>query len=84
MNKLEIFQTSLATRKDEIMHYQINIDNYRLAIEKIAKEHTGNSDLDLAMQDFSNQLQALLKESIIEQRKAQIIHDVIEKQIEVS
>lgn len=81
MNKIEVLKEALAARKEEIASYQINIDNYRLAIEKIAKEHTGNSRIDKAMREFSSQLQELLSESLVEQRKAEIIHDVIAQQI---
>lgn len=83
MNKIEILKEALQARKDEIGGYQINIDNYTLAIKKIADEHTGDSDIDKAMREFSNQLQTLLSESYIEQRKAQIIHDVIEQQLSI-
>ncbi len=82
MNKQQILSEALAARDDEITGYQINIDNYRLAIEKIAKEHTGRSAMDEAMQAFSNNLRELLQSSLIEQRKAQIIRDVIAAQLE--
>ena len=74
MNKQEILKQALDARIDEIMHYQINIDNYRLAI-------------DLAMQDpdmldFSEKLKELYSSSIIEQKKAIIMRDVLLKQLE--
>lgn len=82
MDKHEILRQALKDRKDEILGYQINIDNYILAIAKIGKEHTGMTDMDTAMQEFSQRLGELLQSSLIEQRKAQIIHDVIEMQLE--
>lgn len=83
MTKYEILTEALSARKDEILGYQINIDNYRLAIEKIDREHGGTSPLDIAMKEFRQQLDGLLQSSLIEQRKAKIIHDVIEQQLEV-
>jgi hypothetical protein len=83
MTKSEILIEALKARKDEILGYQINIDNYRLAMEKIAHEHTGATPLDAAMREFGQHLDGLLQSSLIEQRKAQIIHDVIELQLEV-
>lgn len=83
MTKSEILTEALSARKDEILGYQINIDNYRLAMEKIDREHGGTTELDAAMREFRQQLDGLLQSSLIEQRKAQIIHDVIEMQLEV-
>jgi hypothetical protein len=81
MDTTEILTANLAARVDEIISYQINIDNFRLAIAKIAKEHTGDSALDLAMQEFAAQLEENMQQNIIEQRKAMIIHDVIADQL---
>lgn len=81
MRKTEILEQALIQRNNEIEEYQINIDNYTLAIEKINKEYTGSTSLDQAMIQFRDQLASLLESSIIEQRKAMIIQDVIQKQL---
>jgi len=81
MDTTEILTTNLAARDEEVLGYQINIDNYRLAIAKIAIEHTGDSLLDQAMQEFAKQLEESLQQNIIEQRKAIIIRDVIADQL---
>jgi len=81
MTTTEILATNLAARDEEVLGYQINIDNYRLAIAKIAIEHTGDSSLDLAMQEFAQQLEENMQQNIIEQRKAIIIRDVIADQL---
>lgn len=81
MNTSEILTANLAAREDEVVGYQINIDNYRLAIAKIAIEHTGDSLLDQAMQEFAKQLEESMQQNIIEQRKAIIIRDVIADQL---
>ena len=73
MNKLEILTQSKTAREQEVFHYQINIDNYTIGIEQIAD----NPDL----QEFKTQLQALLASEIREQRKSQLMLDVINLQL---
>jgi hypothetical protein len=70
----EIMNTSLEARINEVTEYQVNIDNFKLAIEKI-----GN---DADLQDFKSNLKELLASSIAEQRKAQIMLEVIQSQME--
>jgi hypothetical protein len=72
--QLEILTSSLDARKKEITEYQVNIDNFRLAIEEIGD--------DEQLQEFKNQINELLTANIIEQRKAQIMLTVIQKQLE--
>lgn len=72
--KQEVLKEALKAREEEVMHYQINIDNYRLAMEKSA------GDPDLA--EFVTRLQELLTSSILEQKKAKIMLEVIREQIE--
>jgi transcriptional regulator CtsR len=57
----------------EITEYQVNIDNYRAAIELIGD--------DAQLQEFKATLKNLLESSIIECRKAQIMLDVISAQL---
>jgi hypothetical protein len=70
----EILSEALKAREEEILHYQINIDNYRLAIQK------SKDDEDLAA--FCDQLRDLLASSLLEQKKAKIMLEVIKDQIE--
>ena len=70
----EIMRTSLDARINEVTEYQINIDNFTLAIDKIGD----NADL----QDFKSNLKELLASSITEKRKAQIMLEVIQSQME--
>jgi len=37
--KLEILTAALEHRNTEVLHHQINIDNYRLALAEIAENH---------------------------------------------
>ena len=81
MNKLEVLKTALTAREEEIAGYQINIDNYSLAIKQIEEKNTTDSDIDVALREFSLQLQTLLQQHIVEQAKTQVIYDVIQKQV---
>lgn len=71
----EMLTAAYDARIKEITEYQVNIDNFRLAIEKIG------DDADL--QEFKNHLSGLLSSSIIEQKKAKIMLSVIEQQLGV-
>lgn len=77
MNKLKILKSALESRNDEIENYQINIDNYILAIEKINAEHGDNKPIV----EFRDNLSNLLESHKIEQLKSIIIRDVIAEQI---
>lgn len=70
----EILTSALEGRERELIEYQVNIDNYRLALTKIA-------DDDEELLPFREQLQNLLSSSLLEQRKSQIIRDVIAEQL---
>ena len=74
MNKRNILEQALHQRNDEVLSYQIDIDNFARAIEKIGD--------DKDMQSFKEELQTLLKNATYEQRKATIIRDVIREQLE--
>jgi anti-sigma factor RsiW len=75
--RLDMLTAAHEHRQREVMHHQINIDNYRLAIEEIAEKHPE----DVGMAEFANRLQELLASSIIEQAKEVIMRDVIAKQL---
>ena len=77
MNKLSILTPALEGRDQELLGYQINIDNYRLAIAKINADHADNDDL-LA---FRDELQTRLDEELRQQLRARIIRDVIAEQV---
>lgn len=73
-HKQQILESALEARKKEVTEYQVNIDNFRLAIEKIVG--------DAELVEFKEQLDGLLKSSIYEQRKAKIMLEVIQSQLE--
>lgn len=76
MSKQEILKQALESRDQEVIGYQINIDNYRLAIEYI------EASKDKQLDDFLNQLKMLLASEQLEQKKAKVMQAVIAKQLE--
>lgn len=75
----ETLQLSLEARIQEVMHYQINIDNYTLALEEISKM----PDAERAeLSGFADQLRSLLVSEKLEQKKANIMLSVIKLQVE--
>lgn len=76
--RLKILNDAFEHRKREVLHHQINIDNYRLAITEIETRHPG----DNAMAEFANRLRELHDSAVIEQAKEIILRDVIAMQLE--
>lgn len=82
MTNLDEERTKILTdaydhRRREVMHHQINIDNYSLALAEIAEKHP---DCEI-MAEFANRLRELLGSSMIEQAKEVVMRDVIAKQL---
>ena len=74
----EILKTALEARLQETMHYQINIDNYTIALEEISAL---SPDERAELSGFADQLRDLLASEKIEQKKAKIMLSVIQKQL---
>ena len=74
----EILKASLDARIQEVMHYQINVDNYCIALEEISK--LSNDDQTM-LSGFADQLRTLLLSEKLEQKKAQIMLSVLQKQV---
>ena len=74
----EILAMSLEARVAEVMNYQINIDNYAIALEEI-----GNLPPDerSELSAFTDQLRTLLTSEKLEQKKSKIMLSVIKKQV---
>ncbi len=79
MNKTEILTQALAGRDDEVLGYQVNIDNYRLAIAHIDAMPQRER---VELHDFKQQLEALLATERLEQKKAMVMQAVIKQQLE--
>lgn len=74
----EILRINYEARIQEVMHYQINIDNYTLALNIIANMDAEDS-AELA--DFTNQLKGLLASERLEQKKAKVMLAVLQHQV---
>ena len=74
----EILQTNLGARKQEVMHYQINIDNYTLALANIAAMA---ADERSELLGFADQLTGLLASERMEQKKAKVMLEVLRQQL---
>jgi hypothetical protein len=75
----EIISGALEARVQEVMHYQINIDNYTLALQEISLL-PAHEQFELTA--FVEQLTSLLASEKIEQKKAKIMLSVMQKQVE--
>jgi hypothetical protein len=79
LTRQDILVKSLDGREQEVMHYQINIDNYTLALAEI---ESMSPDDRAELSAFSDQLRNLLTSEKLEQKKAKIMLAVIKKQME--
>ena len=73
--RLDILKTAAEGREREVMHYQINIDNYERAIAEIEANHPD-------MGEFADRLRELLASSRVEQAKERVMLKVIRDQLE--
>ncbi len=70
----DMLTSALDARKKEVLEYQVNIDNFKLAINLAAQ--------DPDMTEFKKQLEELLRSNIVEQKKAKIMLQVVQQQLE--
>jgi hypothetical protein len=74
----EILASALEAREQEVMHYQINVDNYTLALDEISQLSVEER---AELSAFSDQLRTLLASEKLEQKKAKIMLSIIRKQV---
>jgi len=74
----EILAMSLEARVQEVMHYQINIDNYSIALQKISEMEPSEQ---VELTEFAKQLRDLLASEKLEQKKAKLMLAVLEQQV---
>jgi len=79
LTRKDILSSALFAREQEIMHYQINIDNYTLALEELSAL-PANEAAELS--GFLAQLTGLLASELLEQKKSKIMLRVIQRQLE--
>lgn len=78
MTRIEKLQAALESRQQEVEDYQINIDNYTMAIAEIdAKPEAERAE----HADFRKQLETLLAGEKREQSKSKIMLSVLEQQV---
>lgn len=74
----EILASALEAREQEVMHYQINIDNYTLALDEMSKLPVEER---AELSAFMEQLRTLLTSEKLEQKKGKVMLSVIQKQL---
>jgi len=74
----EIITSALEAREQEVMHYQINIDNYAIALQEI---NSLPIDEQVELSAFVDQLKTLLATEKLEQKKAKIMLNVMKQQV---
>ena len=74
----EILAINLEAREQEVMHYQINIDNYTLALNNIDAMNTADRH---ELSGFVDQLTGLLASERLEQKKAKVMLAVLKQQL---
>lgn len=77
LSRAEILSQALEARDAELLGYQINIDNYALAITEIDQRYPDNDDLAI----FAVELQERLDEERRQQLRCRVIRDVIAAQL---
>ena len=75
----EILAMSLEARVNEVMVYQINIDNYSIALEKMSQMSVEDR---AELSEFAGRLRDLLASEKLEQKKAKLMLEVIKSQVE--
>ena len=74
----QIITAALEGREQEVMHYQINIDNYSLALQQI---DLLPPDEQVELREFTKQLKELLSSEKLEQKKSKIMLAVMKAQV---
>tara|TARA_R110000851_G_scaffold2217_1_gene8594 strand:- start:2856 stop:3086 length:231 start_codon:yes stop_codon:yes gene_type:complete len=69
----EILESALDARQREVIEYQVNIDNFTMAAERIG------DDLDL--QNYKATISDMLTQTMVEIKKAKLMLGVIEEQL---
>tara|TARA_R110002020_G_scaffold103185_1_gene241518 strand:+ start:128 stop:412 length:285 start_codon:yes stop_codon:yes gene_type:complete len=82
VNVKEKLIENVVHRRDEIAEYQLDIDNYVLAVERIPNDYPIDHDLHEEMSKFKSDLANILRSSRVEQGKAITILKVLEQRLE--
>ena len=75
--RIHILTQAAEGREREVMHYQINIDNFERAIAEIEENHIDEPH----MVEYADQMRELRRTSLIEQAKESVMLKVIRDQL---
>lgn len=75
--RIAILRGALEQRQRDVMHHQINIDNYRHALADLR----GRRSLAWGLRKFAKVLHGLLKSSELEQEKERIMLGAVRAQL---
>jgi hypothetical protein len=82
LDRLEVIKTNIAARQDEVLMYDINIENYERMLARIDSEFGDDDDVGKAIKgEHKARLTELLRTERIERAKAQLALDVLLDQV---
>lgn len=81
LDRAAVLQENIAIRQNEILMYQINIDNYQSMLDT-PYEPTGDTDLDAEMLAYRDQIAELLKSEKREQAKSKMVLAALQAQLQ--
>lgn len=81
LNQEQVLVDAIQMRQNEILVYQINIDNYT-AMLAAPYEPTGDADFDAEMLVYRDQIAELLKSEKREQAKSKMVLTALQTQLQ--
>ena len=81
LNVKEKLIENLLHRQNEVQEYQLDIDNYEIAIKRLPKDYPKGHVLHNKMKDFKKSLEDLLLSCMVEQAKAITMLKVVEHRL---
>jgi hypothetical protein len=76
--RLDMMRAAHEGRSRAVMHYQVNIDNFRAALTLLEGEMDPNLDA------FARELEAALANEIAQQAREKVMLTVVERQLETT
>lgn len=80
LNQEQVLVDAIQMRQNEILMYQINIDNYQSMLDT-PYEPTGDADFDAEMLEYRDKIAELLKSEKREQAKSKMVLTALETQL---
>lgn len=79
LSKEQVLIDAIIARQNEILVYQINIDNYAAMLE--AADDEDDPDIAASMPEHRDRIAQLLKSEKLEQKKSRMVLAQLEKQL---